>query len=132
MADGRGPFVDETAPPRIAPVRVLLVDDQPLVCTRLREMLVRCGVREIDIVHTHAEAAGLIAGDGYGVAFIDLKLGERLDGVDLARRAVMRGIRVIAVTGHADLPPALTGVALLTKPFSIEAVRLVFETVMRA
>lgn len=133
MADGGGPFRDDTAPLRATPVRVLLVDDQPLICHRLRDMLARCGVRDVDAVHTRAEAASLIDGDaGYAAAFIDLRLGERMDGVELARRAVGRGIRVIAVTGHAELPPSLTGVALLTKPFSLETVRLVFEMVMRS
>ena len=55
------------------------------------------------------------------------QLGDALSGVELAQRAVALGIQVIAMTGFPRLPDGVEGAALLTKPFSADAVRLVFD-----
>jgi CheY-like chemotaxis protein len=114
--------------------RVLIVDDQPLVAMMLAEMLNRCAAGPVDVVHTREAAAALLAGSGpgYQLAFIDLKLGDTLGGVELVHQATALGVKVVAITGYSELPGALEGVALLTKPFSFQAVQLVFEAVLKS
>jgi DNA-binding NarL/FixJ family response regulator len=105
--------------------RAVIIDDEPLVAMTLKDMVVRCGADVVGVAHHYDGGAALLADDpACDLAFIDLWFGNALRGVDLARQAVSRGIQVVAVTGSGRLPEDLPGAALLTKPFSTEAVRL--------
>jgi CheY-like chemotaxis protein len=108
--------------------KVLVIDDEILVAATLRDILEALGTEVVGTAHGFDEALVLIeAQPDCAFAFIDLKLGAALSGVQLAQRAVELGIQVIAVTGSPRLPDGLQGAALLTKPFSVEAVRRVLD-----
>jgi CheY-like chemotaxis protein len=112
--------------------RVLIVEDEVLVATALAEMIKGLGGAVEAIAHAYDEATALLNGAaGYDLAFIDLMLGGVLSGVELARQAAARDIQVVAMTGYARLPDGLDAATLLTKPFSAETVRLVFEMLGR-
>jgi DNA-binding response OmpR family regulator len=111
-------------------LRVVIIDDDALVAGVLKDIVTHCGAEVVGVAHGYETGAVLLADRSTcDLAFIDLRLGEDLSGVDLARQAVERGIQVIAVTGSHVLPEGLLGAALLTKPFSVEAVRMVLGTV---
>jgi DNA-binding NtrC family response regulator len=107
---------------------VVVIDDEVLLATALIDIVKGLGAEVVGVAHAYADALQLLeASVRCEIAFIDLKLGDTLSGVQLAQRAVELGIKVIAMTGFPRLPTGLEGAALLTKPFSIEAVRLVFD-----
>jgi CheY-like chemotaxis protein len=108
--------------------RVVVIDDEVLIATTLRGILETFGADVVGVAHTHDDGLRLLEDPARcELAFIDLKLGDALSGVELAQRAVALGIQVIAMTGFPRLPDGVEGAALLTKPFSADAVRLVFD-----
>jgi len=108
--------------------KAVVIDDETLVAATLRDIVETLGTEVVGVAHAYDEGLRLIEGQpGCDYAFIDLKLGRDLSGVQLAQRAVELGMKVIAVTGFPRLPDGLEGAALLTKPFSVEAVRLVLD-----
>jgi CheY-like chemotaxis protein len=112
----------------VARRRVLIVDDEVLVTAALMEIVEQCGAEVGAVVHDAETAMRLLAGgDAFDLAFIDLRLGDAMTGVDVAREAAARGIQVIAMTGYSVLPDGLEGAALLTKPFSVDTVRRLFD-----
>ncbi len=109
--------------------RAVVIDDDPAVATILADVLMHCGVEVVALARDDEAGAALLGGElAFELAFIDLKLGGALKGVELARQAVERGIQVVVVTGSDRLPEDLAGPALLMKPFSMESVRLVLDT----
>jgi CheY-like chemotaxis protein len=112
--------------------KVLIVDDEVMIVATLKGILEALGVKSVESAHAYDEAVRLLDRPSpFDLAFIDLKLGRTLSGVELARTAAALGIQVIAMTGYSLMPEGLEGAALLTKPFSVEAVQLVFDTMGR-
>src|SRR5260221_14649514 len=112
--------------------RVLIVDDEVILAEALRDIVEQYGARVTATAHDYAAAARLLEGTPeIDLAFIDLRLGDAMTGVELARQAAARGIQAVAMPGYSSLPDELAGAALLTKPFSVETVRLLFDVLGR-
>ncbi len=104
--------------------RVAIVEDDELVARALRAMIEGAGCTASAIVGTYEEATALLeGGERYDIAFVDLRLGGKETGADIAQRAVQLGIAVVVMTGSAVLPDGLSGAALLMKPFSVDQVQ---------
>jgi DNA-binding response OmpR family regulator len=111
--------------PSNAPPRLLIVDDEPTINFALWDFLVRLGYR-VDRARSRSEAEGLLAGEPYALALIDLRLGvaEPRGGLSLVRRMRERSpnARVILLTayGSAEIETELaalgTDFLLLSKP----------------
>src|SRR5258708_18426476 len=113
--------------------RVLIVDDEVILAEALRDIVEQLGARVTATAHDYAAAVHLLTGTPeIDLAFIDLRLGDAMTGVELARQAAARGIQVVAMTGYSTLPDELAGTSLLTKPFSVETVRLLFDMLRRS
>ena len=117
-------------------LRALVVEDEHLIAASLAEALRRIGLDVGGIASNRAEAVALIERDGFDIAFIDLYLGCESHGLDLAQLASSRAVAVVLVTGqlsHAisDTLARLHSAALLTKPFSVEQLRMVIGTIRR-
>ncbi len=109
--------------------RAVIIEDDKTVATILTDIVTLHGVDVVAVAHDYDTGTALLVDDpAFDLAFIDLRLGDALNGAQLARQAVERGIQVIVVTGSSGLPEDLAAAALLTKPFSVEAVRLVLDT----
>jgi DNA-binding response OmpR family regulator len=105
--------------------KIIIVDDDQMITGLLTDALKGSAVDVVGVAHSYEAALPLIEAQPHcDIAFIDLRLGAALTGVELAHRAVKLGIEVVAMTGSGRLPDGLEGAALLTKPFSIEALRL--------
>src|SRR5258708_6286745 len=101
-----------------------------VVVLRIRLRITLPTMRADLVARERDEALRLLEGQArYDLAFIDLKLGEAFGGVEVARRANQLGVQVIVMTGVAQLPGDIEGAALLSKPFSVEAARHVFDAV---
>lgn len=103
---------------RSKPLRILLVEDEPLVAMAIEDSLEVQNVGVVGPAGTVAEALDLIAKGGIDAALLDVTLrGERVDSVADALSA--KGIPFVFTTGHgaAGLPQSHQGRPVLTKPF---------------
>ncbi|MEJ0067991.1 MAG: response regulator [Pseudomonadota bacterium] len=106
-----------------------IVDDEPLIASLLKDMLEGAGYTVSAVVHTYDAAMTLVEQpDSCEIVFVDLALGGKPTGIDVARRAVANGLAVVIMTGGASLPADLDGVGLLLKPFSVEQVRTLLHS----
>jgi DNA-binding response OmpR family regulator len=104
-------------------VSVLLVDDDPLLCSSLRRALERQGY-SVHVAASADEAMAVIQRAHVDVLLTDLMLGEK-DGMDLIREArrIAPDMRPILMSGHAsakdhECATQLGAVRVLVKPFS--------------
>jgi len=118
--------VDSVCAAEVPHVRILVVDDQPLVAGLMAEALGLEGY-EVDTANNGREGLEKIAARSYDVILSDLRMRE-LDGVGLYR-AIERQQpsllqRVAFVTGTHKPPEYAsflerTGVSVLNKPFAL-------------
>jgi len=124
VADGNPPL---SAAAIERPIKVYIVDDEPLIHGVWRRILAR---REFEVLSFHGGRAALaaIAGDpDVDVMVTDLAMPE-MDGMELLGRlkAERPEIEIIMVTAHAGLDTAVAAVKagayhFLAKPFDTEA-----------
>ncbi|WP_109118295.1 ATP-binding protein [Azospirillum sp. TSO22-1] len=110
--------------------RVLVVDDDPLLCTALSSMIRHWGYEVVDAGSRAEAEAKLDAVPPPELVVTDYRLGDGTTGIDLlaalARRGVtpMRGILLTGETGSALLDEARSlGCAVLHKPVAPPALR---------
>jgi len=84
-------------------MRVLLVEDEPLVREVILRMLATTGV-EVDAAGTYGEAAGMIASTVYDLAVLDFRLPDGT-GLDVLRNLMASQPRAqaILITGEAEI-----------------------------
>lgn len=108
-------------------VRVLLVEDEFLICEMMAEALVEHGFDVWAVSNARDALEHLIAGAPCDVLLTDLNLGPGLDGSALARRAreLRPALPVVYVSGSVrrieELQP-VPGAAFVPKPYAPEQV----------
>ena len=106
------------------PVRVLLIDDNPLFLDAARGLLEREGFTVVGFASTAAEALEVVADESPDVVLVDVDLG-RESGFDLAERLVKAPHngprpRIVLISSYAhqdlaDLIDASPAVGFVTK-----------------
>ena len=118
----------------VAPQRILVVDDEPVVNDSCRRVLIREGF-EVETTDRGREGLREALSEPFDLVITDLKMPD-LDGMELVR--TVRGQRprlaVVVITGYGTVPSAVEATRLgvsdyLEKPFSPEELR---EAVHRA
>lgn len=115
------------------PVRVLVVDDDPIVAESLAEFLDRDGF-DTATAHDGEEALALLTArrseGGFGIVLTDLSM-PRMDGMELLRQLRKRHASVVPIvlTGYGRIESAVEAVKLgavdyLTKPVVDDELRL--------
>jgi DNA-binding NarL/FixJ family response regulator len=96
-------FQPEDAPPDLAGVRVLLVDDQRLFADALRLALERLGVVVVGVATTGQEAIEAARRNRPDVVLLDLGLPD-LSGLPVGRRIIreLPDAKILAVTAYND------------------------------
>ena len=111
--------------------RVLVADDEAMDRELITEALLTID-RELEIVTAcdGGEACALIEDGAFDVVFTDLKM-PRKSGLDVLRkaRAAEQASDVVIISGHADVPTAVSaikggGFDCLLKPISLEQVEM--------
>jgi len=111
----------------VPPDRLLIVDDDTLVCESLREMLILEGYR-VDTARDGAQALERLKGEDYPLVLSDIQM-PGVNGLELFKE--IKGRRpdtmVIFITGHGHIDGAVEAIKLgaydyITKP--IDDVRL--------
>ena len=113
---------EPSAFPSLEGLRVLVVEDSWQVSTGLKHLLESWGASVVGPVPTTADAIRVISNTVPDVALVDINLrgGER--SYDLIDELYKRNIRIVVLTGYADVPLANgKAVAILQKPVKEEA-----------
>ena len=125
---------DAISPPsasdkELAPRAVLIVDDEPSICTLLSEMLGSTG-HPVLTASSADEALTQLRARPIAVLLVDVQLATT-DGIDFLERALEVDSRVLSIvmTGNGNIELAVramkAGAAdFLTKPFQVDLVRL--------
>ncbi len=107
----------------ISPKRILIVDDEPLVCESIRFALATDG-HVSEAVHNAEAALGQLAAGKFDVIIIDFNM-PGMKGDQLAREIKSRDPAqpIIMLTGSPPIPLPVDFVAVILKPFELEVLR---------
>ncbi|MDP2756669.1 MAG: response regulator [Desulfurivibrionaceae bacterium] len=118
-------------------MRLLVVDDEPIVGKRLKQVFGKIGF-EIETYTDSAAALAAIAEKPFDIVVTDLKM-EGIDGIEVLKRvrAMNPKTRVIIITGYASPDTAeLAGqegvFAFLAKPFRLDELKQVIYRAMES
>lgn len=116
--------------PSLAPKRVLVIDDEPVVVDVLQTLLARDGY-EVQSAGDAAEGRRLIeSGERWDLLLLDVMLPDA-DGMEVLNwvREAAPELAVVMITAHGTIADAVTAMRVgafhyVTKPFNNEEVRL--------
>ncbi|MGB7912502.1 MAG: response regulator [Desulfobaccales bacterium] len=115
-------------------LRIMVLDDEPIVCKRLKPALEKLGY-EVDAFTQSPEAMHQIQRISYDIVITDLKMKE-IDGMQVLSEAKKRhpGTEVIVITGFATMETAKQSLQMgvfdfIAKPFKLSEIQ---EVVNRA
>lgn len=118
-------------------MRLLVVDDEPIVGKRLKQVFGKIGF-EVETYTDSTAAIAAIAEKSFDIVVTDLKM-EGIDGIEVLKRvrAMNPKTRVIIITGYASPDTAEVaqqeGVfAFLAKPFRLDELKQVIYRAMEA
>jgi two-component system, NtrC family, response regulator HydG len=122
----------EAEEPAIAPLRVLVVDNDEALARAMEESLAKVGYQVV-VATSGPEGARKIETDTYDIVVTDLVMND-VDGMEILARArqVLPDAEVILVTGHATVPKAVEAMQqgafnFLEKPITTTRLRAVCE-----
>jgi DNA-binding NtrC family response regulator len=120
----------------VAPMRVLVVDDDREICDYMETFLSKDGL-EVKTLSDPEEAAEEVKNGGYHMVVLDLMM-PKMDGVEVLQRIrkVDSDVAVVIFTGYPSLETAVQSMKLdavdyLKKPFDPDEFREVVNRVMR-
>jgi len=115
--------------------RILIVDDDPLVCRQLED-LYTAHRYQVNSAESAADALRLLEQHDFSLAVVDLKI-PGTDGIGLTREMRERcpDLDVIMITGYASIKGAVEAIKqgasdYITKPFQKEEILLATEKVL--
>jgi DNA-binding NtrC family response regulator len=115
-------------------VRVLVVEDDPLLLMDLETTLAEAGAVVVGLCQTLEDAMRRSVEDDFSVAVLDFRLGS--DTVSpVARRLIERGVPFVLYTGQARNEPSMSewrDCAIVEKPAPPRALLSAVRNVMRA
>ena len=120
----------------LAPVRVLVVDDDKAICEYMETFLAKDGF-EVKTLSDPSSAPEEVKTGGYHLVVLDLMM-PKLDGLQVLERIrkVDNDVAVVIFTGYPSLETAVQSMKMdavdyLKKPFNPEEFRVVVDRVMR-
>src|SRR5256885_8545658 len=122
----------EAAEPAMAPIRVLVVDNDEALARAMEESLAKVGY-ECIVATSGPEGARKIETDTFDIVVTDLVMND-VDGMEILGRSrqALPDAEVILVTGHATVPKAVEAMQqgafnFLEKPITTSRLRAVCE-----
>jgi CheY-like chemotaxis protein len=97
--------------------RVLVVEDEPLVAFDNEHSLDDAGYEVVGTVDTVEAALELIDEGSPDIVLCDLKIAGEGTGMDVARAAQAKGIKVLFVTANCPIEAQALAVGCLAKPY---------------
>jgi DNA-binding response OmpR family regulator len=110
-------------PSCLAGLRLVIVEDEALLCFLIEDILVEAGATVLGVAKTVAEALELIERTRPDGVTLNGKLGGTVSGA-VAERLEELGIRYLVVSGEHTLPhPLLSTAPRVGKPFTPESLK---------
>lgn len=115
--------------------RILIVEDEAIVALELEHRLQRQGYVIAGTARSAEEALALVAVQPIDLALLDLRLGGKRDGIDVARELRERDTPFVFLTAHGDdetlaRVKAVEPQGYLLKPFDERLLRLTIDTAL--
>ena len=117
---------------RMEPIRILIIDDEPVICEGCRLALSEKG-HDVDVCATGEAGRKAIMEGSYDLALLDMRLPD-MDGMDILRLVDQNklGVYVIVMTGYSSVKNAVEAMKLgafdyLSKPFSDDELVMTVE-----
>lgn len=111
-------------------LQILVLDDEPIVCKRLRPALEKSGY-VVEVFESPAEAMKRIAEKHFDIVVTDVRM-EDIDGIQILEYVMAKAIRskVIIITGYATMEVAREALAkgaydFIAKPFKPNDLRAI-------
>ena len=105
-------------------IQVLVLDDEPIVCKRLKPALEKSGY-EVEIFEEPGQALKRIDEKEFDIVVTDIRM-EDIDGIQVLEHVLIKSKRtkVIIITGYATVEMAREALAkgafdFIAKPFSL-------------
>lgn len=121
-------------PSDFAHVRVLLVEDEPLILIDCESILSAIGVTNIVSVTNAADATSALASQpaGFDVAILDISLSGS-SSLPLAELLAQKSVPTGFMSGYslADLPEAFRTRPYISKPFAPDQLRALLEKLLQ-
>ena len=109
-------------------VRILVVEDEPLVAFDNEHLLSNAGYEVVDTVDNLAAAQKAIDEEQIDLVLSDIVLRGDGDGLDVARAAAARNIPVLFVSGGCPVEARDLAVGCLAKPYSDKIMKAALDT----
>ena len=125
--------MDCASDPQLEGVRVLIVEDEPLVAMLLEDMLSDLGCVVVGVAGSVTEAVTHAKGAALDVAILDVNLGTQ-SSAPVAEALSARSVPFVFATGYGEsgVPEAFRGRPALQKPYGMQDVaRLLAQAVGR-
>ena len=108
--------------------RILIVEDEPLVAFDNEHLLGEAGYEVVATVDSLADARAVIESDEpIDLVLTDIALAGDGDGVDVARVAGARGIKVLFVSGFCPEHAQSLAVGCLAKPYTDKVLKAALD-----
>ena len=107
--------------------RIAIVEDEPLVAFDTEHLLGEAGYEVVATIDNLADAVRVIQEEDLDLILSDIKLSGDGDGMDVARAAAAKGVRVLFVTGNCPPEAQTLGVGCLAKPYSEKTLKTALQ-----
>ncbi len=99
---------------------LMIVEDEVLVAMTLRDELEGAGYHVLDLTDRHQEAVAVARKSAPDLALVNIQLGGRDDGIDLAKQLKALNIPVLLISGQVSRAQSAQTVAIgsMPKPYS--------------
>ena len=99
---------------------LMIVEDEILVAMTLRDELEDAGYRVLDLTDRHEQAVAVARESAPDLALVNIQLGGRDDGIDLAKKLKTLNIPVLLISGQVSRAQSARTVAIgsMPKPYS--------------
>lgn len=114
----------------LAGLRVLLVEDEMLVCMDIEDMLEEFGCKVVGPAARVSEALAILDSEPVDIALLDVNLG-REKSYPIADRLTQDGTPFLLSTGYAEVEPPYDQHLRLQKPFSRKHLTVLLETLRK-
>ena len=104
---------------------LMIVEDEALVATVLRDELREAGYKVLDLTDRHAKALEVAKAEKPHLALVNIRLAGRDDGIELAEHLKSLGIPVLLISGQVSKASSAKTVAIGSMPKPYDAAEMV-------
>jgi len=109
------------------PRTLMIVEDEALVATILRDELEDAGYHVLDLTDRHAQALEVAKACKPDLALVNIRLAGRDDGIELAENLKALGIPVLLISGQVSRASSAKTVAIASLPKPYDAADMVLS-----